>query len=208
ARQAAEENNRHTQRTLAAQKYGGGQTEGERGETGQALLWLDSALKDAIAAGDRDLERAIRTNLAAWRAPLHALSACLRHEHDGEVEAVAFSPDGQLALTGGEDGWLWMGGGACGPGGGPPGGAPGGPQQARQGARVQPRRPLRRLRRRGRRRSRLGNRDGGRDARRGPQGRGALRGLLAGRPARRLRRRRRDGAGLGRPHRRAGSLLQ
>jgi eukaryotic-like serine/threonine-protein kinase len=72
----------------------------ERGMVNQGMLGLADALARGPSGAD-DLHRVIRANLAAWRYRLvnhrHSL------EHDGRVHAVAYRPDGRVALTGGAD---------------------------------------------------------------------------------------------------------
>jgi WD40 repeat protein len=72
-----------------------------RGEVTHGLLLLARALSLAEEAGAPELSRAARVNLAVWRRRLVTPRASLHH--DGWVWAVAFSPDGQTALTGGKD---------------------------------------------------------------------------------------------------------
>jgi WD40 repeat protein/tRNA A-37 threonylcarbamoyl transferase component Bud32 len=73
-----------------------------RGEVNHGLLLLARALDLAEQARATELGRAARVNLAVWRRRLVTLRAHLHH--DGWVWAVAFSPDGRTALTGGSDG--------------------------------------------------------------------------------------------------------
>src|SRR5262249_13615735 len=49
----------------------------ERGELALGLLWLTRCLPDAIRLEQPDLERVIRTNLAAWRAQFRRQSGTL-----------------------------------------------------------------------------------------------------------------------------------
>jgi len=72
-----------------------------RGEISHGLLLLARALDLAEQAGALELGRVARVNLAVWRRRLVTLRA--RLHHDGWVWAVAFSPDGHTALTGGTD---------------------------------------------------------------------------------------------------------
>ncbi len=60
------------------------------------------ALSLAEESGAQELSRVTRLNLAVWRRRLVTLRATLHH--DGWAWAVAFSPDGRTALTGGKDG--------------------------------------------------------------------------------------------------------
>jgi WD40 repeat protein len=73
----------------------------QKGEISHGLLWQARGLELATEAGAADLERVIRTNLAYWRRQRNFLRFILPHR--GRVLAVAFSPDGQRALTGGMD---------------------------------------------------------------------------------------------------------
>jgi WD40 repeat protein/tRNA A-37 threonylcarbamoyl transferase component Bud32 len=72
-----------------------------RGETNHGLLLLARALELAEQARAHELGRVARVNLAVWRRRLVTLRANLHH--DGWAWAVAFSPDGRTALTGGAD---------------------------------------------------------------------------------------------------------
>jgi eukaryotic-like serine/threonine-protein kinase len=71
----------------------------EQGDVARGMLALGHSLRIAPPAAT-DLNHVIRSNLAAAQSklPFH-LDAIL--EHGGEVQAVAFSPDGKTLLTGG-----------------------------------------------------------------------------------------------------------
>lgn len=73
-----------------------------RGETNHGLLVLAHALELAERAGALDVARVARVNLAVWRRRLVTPRASFPHH--SWVWAVAFSPDGKTALTGGKDG--------------------------------------------------------------------------------------------------------
>jgi WD40 repeat protein/serine/threonine protein kinase len=73
----------------------------EQGEIGLGLLWLVRSLQAAEQVADDSLARAVRCNLASWQGELHHLHGQL--VHGSSVAAVAFSPDGRLAVTAGED---------------------------------------------------------------------------------------------------------
>jgi WD40 repeat protein len=77
----------------------------EQDQLGEGLLRLAHALGDAPP--DDDLQRLLRTNLAAGGEALVPLHACLAHGEQAMTVAVA--PDGRTALTGGADGLarLW-----------------------------------------------------------------------------------------------------
>jgi WD40 repeat protein len=74
----------------------------ERGEVERGSLWMARSLELAAQAGDPDLGRAARTNLAAWQPFLVEKQAEFPH-HDW-VWAIAISPDGRTAVTGSKDG--------------------------------------------------------------------------------------------------------
>jgi WD40 repeat protein/tRNA A-37 threonylcarbamoyl transferase component Bud32 len=61
------------------------------------LHWLARALKE-VPEGHDPLQQTIRWNIANWALHLHALDGILACQ--GEVRAVAFSPDGETVLTG------------------------------------------------------------------------------------------------------------
>jgi WD40 repeat protein len=56
----------------------------------------------AVAAGDPDLQHAARANLSAWLPYYPRLKAIFSHARP--VEGAAFSADGKLVVTGGDDG--------------------------------------------------------------------------------------------------------
>jgi WD40 repeat protein len=64
------------------------------------ILWLCRALESAPKARE-DLQRVIRTNLNAWKREMPTARAVFSHQ--GLVDALAFSPDGKVVLTGSGD---------------------------------------------------------------------------------------------------------
>lgn len=72
----------------------------ERGAIGHGMLYLARGLQNTPDQPS-DLTHAFRANLAAWYPQLHRLELCLAHE--GPVQAVAFSPNGQVLLTASAD---------------------------------------------------------------------------------------------------------
>jgi len=72
----------------------------EQGEVSRGLLWLARSLEIAPAEA-ADLQRVIRYNLSRWGEQQHVLRDFL--EHEGPVQAVAFSADGKTVLTGSMD---------------------------------------------------------------------------------------------------------
>ncbi|HEV3260827.1 MAG TPA: protein kinase, partial [Gemmataceae bacterium] len=72
----------------------------EQGEAGVGMLWLARSLAE-VPGEDTALERTIRVNLSGWHTQIHPLHAIMLHQ--GQVWAVAFSPDGRAVLTGSYD---------------------------------------------------------------------------------------------------------
>ena len=68
----------------------------EQGEVGRGMLWLADSLKIATE-GSSDLDRAVRTSLAAWCGQLHSLRAVVKYPD--QINAVTFSPDGSRILA-------------------------------------------------------------------------------------------------------------
>lgn len=63
---------------------------------GRGRLWLADSLK--IAPEDSsDLDRAVRTSLAAWHDQLHSLRAVIKYPD--EINSITFSPDGSWILV-------------------------------------------------------------------------------------------------------------
>jgi WD40 repeat protein/serine/threonine protein kinase len=102
------------ERLLARATFDRAETLCERGEVGHGLLWLARCLDRAVRAGDADLERVVRVNLANWRYRFVARRALLPHAQ--WTTAVAFSPGGdnpraigRFVATGGKEGTarLW-----------------------------------------------------------------------------------------------------
>jgi WD40 repeat protein len=105
-RQAHEEQ-RRAERLSAGTTLDRGVALCEAGEVGRGLLWLARSLELAGRAGDAELERAARCNLAGWQPILVRPRA--QCPHASWVWDVAISPDGRTALTGSHDGTarLW-----------------------------------------------------------------------------------------------------
>jgi WD40 repeat protein/tRNA A-37 threonylcarbamoyl transferase component Bud32 len=74
----------------------------EQGEIDQGLLWLARALELSQPAGTTDLDRPLRVNLADWAGQVPRL--CGQFQHPRGCAQVAFSPDGRLLATAGNDG--------------------------------------------------------------------------------------------------------
>ncbi len=108
ARRLAVENERQEQaarreaeRLTASASLDQGVSLCEKGNVGHGLLWLARGLELAARIGDEDLDRVARMNLAGWRGLLVRQRALL--PHTSWAWAVAFSPDGRTAATGGKD---------------------------------------------------------------------------------------------------------
>jgi WD40 repeat protein/serine/threonine protein kinase len=68
----------------------------DRQRHAEGMLWLARALEN-VPADSPSLERAVRASLGAWHARPSLMERCLGHE--GEVCALAFSPDGHRLAT-------------------------------------------------------------------------------------------------------------
>ncbi len=90
------------QRAAAAIMIDRGASLCESGDVGQGLLAFARGLELAASAGDTDLERVARINIASWRSRLVRLRATCRHK--APVSTVAYSPDGKTFFTGAVDG--------------------------------------------------------------------------------------------------------
>jgi len=88
-------------RLLAIRNFDRGQAAFEKHQIGPGLLWMIESWRSAIEADDPDWQHAARANLAAWR-PHHARLKAV-FSHDSPVDAAAFSPDGKIVVTGGDD---------------------------------------------------------------------------------------------------------
>ncbi len=95
----AEEQRRQAQQASAGLALDYGLRLCEQGDVGRGYLWLARSLQ--LAAGDAPLRQVICANLAAWHPHLVPLQAILPHQTP--VRAVAFSGDGRLIATGGQD---------------------------------------------------------------------------------------------------------
>ena len=98
---------REAKRLIAIQMLERGLAFYDQQDAARAILWFTEGLRQA-PADDFALQETIRYN---WSNALHELvplKAILAHS--SPVHAVAFSPDGKLALTGAEDGnaRLWV----------------------------------------------------------------------------------------------------
>jgi WD40 repeat protein/serine/threonine protein kinase len=70
----------------------------EQGDVALGLSWMAHSLQIAPEHAP-ELQRAIRANMGAWSKELRSLKGLLKHED--AVFAIAYSPDGELLLTGG-----------------------------------------------------------------------------------------------------------
>jgi WD40 repeat protein len=96
ARQNAVKAQQETAGLLAGSYVDRAQALCEQGEVGRGMLWLADSLKIAPESST-DLDRAIRTSLAAWHGQLHSLRVVV--QYPDQINAVAFSPDGSRILV-------------------------------------------------------------------------------------------------------------
>lgn len=92
-RKAAHAQRLEAQRQTASLDLERGQTVADGGETGLGMLWMVRGLELATKAGDLDLQRVARANLAHYRLDLHA--ARVAHPSPSGT----FSPDGGSYLV-------------------------------------------------------------------------------------------------------------
>jgi WD40 repeat protein/serine/threonine protein kinase/tetratricopeptide (TPR) repeat protein len=71
-----------------------------RGDIGPGLLWLVQSWRSAVAAGDPAWQRTAQASVAAWGRHHGGLKAVLSDPELRQVNCVAFSPDGKMAITG------------------------------------------------------------------------------------------------------------
>jgi eukaryotic-like serine/threonine-protein kinase len=89
-------------RLLAVRNFDRGQAAFEKEQVGAGLLWMIEGWRAAVAARDPALQHAARANLSAWLPHQPRLIAVLSHPRP--VQDAAFSPDGKIVVTGGDDG--------------------------------------------------------------------------------------------------------
>jgi WD40 repeat protein/predicted Ser/Thr protein kinase len=100
ARNIADDERREAQRRSTRLALDRGLGLCEQGHADHGLLWLARGLQLAPPSAG-DLQRLLRLSLDGWRNQVHPLRAIL--EHQAQVLAVAFRPDGRAMLTGGYD---------------------------------------------------------------------------------------------------------
>ncbi len=88
-------------RLLAVRNFDHGQSAFENDEIGRGLLWMVQSWRSAIEAGDPAWQHAARANLCAWQVHYPGLKGIL--SHPAPIEGAAFSSDGRLVITGGDD---------------------------------------------------------------------------------------------------------
>ncbi len=101
AKRVAREEARKAEQLLAGTSLSQGLMLCETGEAGKGLVWLARSVELAERSGERELERAARSNIAAWQPLFVRRQSTFPHE--GWTWAVAFSADGRYAVTGGSD---------------------------------------------------------------------------------------------------------
>jgi WD40 repeat protein/serine/threonine protein kinase/tetratricopeptide (TPR) repeat protein len=84
------------QQVLAGVMLDRGTALAEQAEVGEGLFWMLEALK-VVPPDAPDLERAIRTNLAAWTGPLHRVQWLV--DEPEPVGWCAFTPDGRRFVS-------------------------------------------------------------------------------------------------------------
>ncbi|MHC4323826.1 MAG: protein kinase domain-containing protein [Planctomycetota bacterium] len=101
ARQNAVKAQQETAGLLAGSYVDRAQALCEQGEVGRGMLWLADSLNIA-PDGSSDLDRVIRTSLAAWYGQLHSLRAVV--QYSDRIDSVTFTPDGSRILVCCQDG--------------------------------------------------------------------------------------------------------
>ena len=74
----------------------------EQGKISHGLLWLAQSLRE-LPDGEKDLQRVIRSNLAAWGRETHRLKFSVQHPGNVDIDSIAFCPDGRRFMTAGRD---------------------------------------------------------------------------------------------------------
>lgn len=102
AKEEAQRNERKADRLSASFALDHGIALADEGKLNQGLLWMARSLELAERSGDRELERAIRYNLAVW--PSYLATPGPSFPHRDWVWSIVWSPDGTKVLTGSADG--------------------------------------------------------------------------------------------------------
>lgn len=74
----------------------------EQGEEGRGLLWLVRSL-EMSPEEDIAFQHTARANVAGWYTLVHTLQAAHTQPQAGAIEALTFSPDGKVAVSGSLD---------------------------------------------------------------------------------------------------------
>jgi eukaryotic-like serine/threonine-protein kinase len=74
----------------------------EQRKISHGLLWLARSLRE-LPDGEKDLQRVIRSNLAAWGRETHRLKFSVQHPGIVDIDSIAFCPDGRRFMTAGRD---------------------------------------------------------------------------------------------------------